>query len=103
MNMIGKFATSLVAVAAFSAIIFASTSAGSMRSAQSDMVVATADASQSRVDSFSYAHEFTRLVEEPAPASASLISMRAEEPAPASGPLNAKETPQDQLNDLQYN
>ena len=75
MNMIGKFASSLVAVAAFSAIIYASTGASSLKSDQSDMVVAAADASQSRVDSFSYTHEFTRLVEEPAPASASITSL----------------------------
>jgi hypothetical protein len=74
MNMIGKFATSLVAVAAFGAIIFASTGAESMKPAQSATVVAAADASQSRV-----------------------------EPSPASGPLNSKETPQEQLKDLQYN
>jgi hypothetical protein len=67
MNMIGKFAASLVAVAAFSAIIFASTSADSMKPAQSATVVATTDAPQ------------------------------------ASGPLNSKETPQEQLKDLQYN
>jgi hypothetical protein len=87
MNMIGQFATSLVAVGAFSAVIFAGTSADSMKPVQFT-VVAAADASQSRVESFSYANEFTRLVEEP---------------SPASGPLNSKETPQDQLNDLQYN
>ncbi len=74
MNMIGKFATSLVAVAAFGAIIFASTGADSMKPAQSATVVAAADASQSRV-----------------------------EPSTASGPLNSKETPQEQLKDLQYN
>ncbi len=67
MNMIGKFATSLVAIAAFGAIIFASTGADSMKPAQSSTVVGKTDASQ------------------------------------ASGPLNSKETPQDQLNDLQYN
>jgi hypothetical protein len=67
MNMIGKFATGIVAVAAFGAIIFASTSADSMKPAQSGTVVAKTDAPQ------------------------------------ASGPLNSKETLQDQLSDLQYN
>jgi hypothetical protein len=102
MNMIGKFSTSLVAVAAFSAIIYASTGAGSMKPAQFT-VAAAADASQSRVETFSYTSEFMRLIEEPTPASGQLIAMRAEEPSSASGPLNSKETPQDQLNDLQYN
>jgi hypothetical protein len=54
MNMIGKFSTSLVAIAAFSAIIFASTSADAMKPAQSATVVAAADASQSRVEPLSY-------------------------------------------------
>jgi len=102
MNMIGKIASSLVAVGAFSAIIFASTSTDSMKPAQRT-VAAAAEASQSGIESFSYASEFTRLVEEPTHASGTLISMRAEEPSPSSGPLNSKETPQDQLNDLQYN
>ena len=83
MNMIGKFATSLVAVAAFSAIIYASTGSDSMNPAQLITAAAAADASQ-----FSEVNPFTRVVEE--------IS-------PASGPLNSKETPQEQLKDLQYN
>jgi hypothetical protein len=87
MNMIGKVAASLVAAGAFSAVIFASTSADSIKPVQF-MVAAAADTPQSRIESFSNANEFTRLVEEP---------------SPASGPLNSKETPQDQLNDLQYN
>jgi hypothetical protein len=66
MNMIAKFATGLVAVAAFGAIIFASTSADSMKPAQSATVVAKTDASLT------------------------------------SAPLNSKETPQEQLKDLQY-
>ena len=74
MNMIGRFSTSLIAVAAFSAIIFASTSADSMKPAPSASVVAAADALQSRVES-----------------------------SPAMGQLNSKETPQEQLKDLQYN
>ena len=74
MNMIGKFATSLIAVAAFSAIIFASTSADSMKPAPSASVVAAADALQSRAES-----------------------------SPAIVQLNSKETPQEQLKDLQYN
>ena len=103
MNMIGKFSTSLVAVAAFSAIIFASASADSMKPAQSAAVVAAADAPQSSVEPFRYISAFTQLVEEPAPVSGTLISMLVEEPAPASGPLNSNETPQEQLKDLQYN
>jgi len=59
MNMIGKFATSLVAVAAFGAIIFASTSADSMKPARSATTLAAADASQSRVEPFSYPYDFT--------------------------------------------
>ena len=103
MNMIGKFSTSLVAITAFSAIIFASTSADSMKLAQSPTLVAAADASHSSVEPFRYMHAFTQLVEEPAPANGTLISMLVEEPAPASGPLNSSETPQEQLSDLQYN
>jgi hypothetical protein len=63
MNMIEKFATSLVAVAAFSAIIYASASADSMKSAQPVTFVAAADASQSRVEPFSYPYDFTLPVE----------------------------------------
>ena len=74
MNMIGKFATTLVAIGAVSAIVFTSTSADSMKPAQSATVVAAADASQSRVEPFSYQYDFTQWVE----------------PAPASGPLNSK-------------
>ena len=74
MNMTEKVATSLIAIAAFSAILFTSTSADSMKPAQSDPVGVAADASQTRV-----------------------------EPSPANGPLNSKETPQEQLKDLQYN
>jgi hypothetical protein len=67
MNMIGKFVTGLVAVAASGAIILTSTSAGS-KSAQPDTTVAAADASQSRVEPFNYGREFVRWVAEPAPA-----------------------------------
>ena len=67
MNMTQKFAGSFVAVAAFSAIVFASATADSMKPAQS--AAATASASQ-----------FSLIV-----------------------PLNSPETPQAQLNDLQYN
>ena len=74
MNMIGKFATSLFAVAAFSAIIFASTNADSMKPAPSTSVIAAADVLQSRVGS-----------------------------SLAPGQLNSSETPQEQLKDLQYN
>jgi hypothetical protein len=102
MNMIGKFATSLVAVATFSAIIFASTSAGSMNPSQL-AVVAAADVPQSTAESFNYASEFTRLVQEPSPTSGQMVALSAEEPSPASGPLNSNETPQEQLKDLQYN
>lgn len=70
MNMIAKFVTSLVAVAAFSAIAYASVSADSMKSAQSDMIVASADASQSKAEPFNYAREFTRWVAEPSLAGA---------------------------------
>ena len=83
MNMIGKFSTSLVAVTAFSVIIYASTGSDSMNPAQLVTAAAAADASQ-----FSELHAFTRLVEEP---------------SPANGPRNSKETPQEQLKDLQYN
>ena len=68
MNMTEKFAASFVAVAAFSAILFTSANADSMKSAQS------AAAPQASVQAMS-----------------------------VSGPLNSKETPADQLNDLQYN
>ena len=74
MKMILKFATSLVAVAAFSAVIFAGTRADSVKPAQSAAFVAAVDASPSR-----------------------------DEPSPANGPLNSKETPQEQQVDLQYN
>lgn len=70
MNMIGKFVTSLVAVAAFSAIAYASVSADSMKSAKSDMVVAADDASQSKAEPFNYAREFTRWAAEPSLAGA---------------------------------
>jgi hypothetical protein len=68
MNMTDKFATSFVAVAAFSAILFTSANADSMKSAQS--------------------------------AAAPQASVHA---MPISDPLNSKETPEDQLKDLQYN
>ena len=74
MNMTEKAATSFVAVVAFSAVLFNSTIADSMKPAPSATVVATASAPQSSVDS-----------------------------PRASRPLNATETPQEQLNDLQYN
>ena len=74
MNMTEKAATSFVAVVAFSAVLFNSTSADSMKPAPSASVVAAADALQSRVES-----------------------------SPAMGQLNSKETPQEQLKDLQYN
>jgi hypothetical protein len=79
MNMIGKFATSLVAVAAFSAIIYASTGSDSMNPAQLITAAAAADASQ-----FSEVNA-------------------VQEPSPASDPLNSKETPQEKVKDLQYN
>jgi hypothetical protein len=89
MNMIGKFATSLVAFAAFSAIIFASTSADSMKPAQSATFVAAADASQSRVEPFSYPYDFTLRVE---PFSYPYDFTLWVEPLPASGPSNSKES-----------
>jgi hypothetical protein len=70
MNLIGKFATGLVAVAASGAIILASTSAGSQSPDRSATIGATADGSQSRAEPFNYAREFVRWTEEPAPANA---------------------------------
>ena len=73
MNFIEKFATSAIAVTALSAILIHSTSADSMKPANSPTAVAAANALQSDVDS-----------------------------AQPIIPLNAKETPQEQLSDLQY-
>ena len=87
MNMIGKFATSLVAVASFGAIIFASTSADSMKPAQSATFVAAAGASQSRVEPYSYPYDFTVRA---APYSYPYDFTPYVEPARASGQLNSK-------------
>jgi hypothetical protein len=100
MKMIGKFATTIVAVGAFSAIIFTSTSADSMKPAQSAAFLAAADASQSRVEPFSYPYDFTLRAE---PFSYPYDFTQWVEPARSSGPLNSKETPQEQQNDRQYN
>ena len=93
MNMIGKFATSLVAVAAFSAIIFASTSADSMKPAQSAAVAVAGeklDGGLGDLPSSYTGAEFQH------------AGNRIAGQNRGSGPLNSKETPQDQLNDLQY-
>ena len=96
MNMIGKFATSLIAVTAFSAIIFASASADSLKPAQSATVIAAVageklDGGLGDLPSGYTAAEFQHAL------------YRAAGQEQNSGPLNSKETPQEQLNDLQYN
>jgi hypothetical protein len=65
MNIIGKFAISLVAIAAFGAIILASTSAGSKSMDQSATIGAAAGAAQSGTERFNYLTEFTRWADEP--------------------------------------
>ena len=87
MNMIGKFATNLVAVGAVSVIVFTSTSADSMKPAQSATVLAAANASQSRVERFRYPYDFTLWAE---PFSYPYDFTPWVEPARASGPLNWK-------------
>lgn len=87
MNMIGKFATTLVAIGAVSAIVFTSTSADSMKPAQSATVFVAADALQSKVEPYSYPYDFTLRAE---PFSYPYDFTPWVEPARASGPLNSK-------------
>ena len=74
MNMIEKFAMSAIVLTALCAMLIHSTSADSMKPARAATAVAAANAPQASVES---ARTIT--------------------------PLNAKETPQEQLDDLQYN
>jgi len=73
MNMTEKFAATFVAVAALSAVLFPSANADSVQPAGATVVTA-ANALQSTTAS-----------------------------SPVIGPLNSKETPAAQLNDMQYN
>ena len=74
MNMTEKFAASFVAVAALSAVLFPGANADSVQQAGSIVFTAAASAPQSTTAS-----------------------------APVTGPLNSKETPAAQPNDMQYN
>lgn len=94
MNMTEKFATSFVAVAAFSAVLFTSTSADSMKPVQLATIVVAGeklDGGLGDLPSGYTAAEFQH----------ALYRVAGQEQN--SAPLNSKETPQEQLNDLQYN
>ena len=94
MNMIGKFSTSLVAVAAFSAIIFTSTSADSMKPVQPTTIAVAGeklDGGLGDLPSSYTAAEFQH------------ASYRVAGENQDSSALNSQETPQEKLNDLQYN
>ena len=94
MNMIGKFATTLVAVGAFSAITFTSTSADSMKPEQSATFAVAGEKLDGGLGSLSSNYSAAEYQH---------AGYRVARQTQDSGSLNSKETPQDQLNDLQYN